>query len=444
MPLEEDLAAIARKHCHNFHDDLMRVMKAYGLPEIPQSSGNMNTSMKSESLNKRITCLIDGDGAIFNDALLCRGFGGGVDAVASLTRVIHGHFPPIPDHEYELRVWVFLNQRGLESILANCGMIQASTKLREFITGFNSCSAMFAMINVGGRKEAVDYKIQTYLPVEAKSSRTTHIVFGGCHDVGYVNTLIDLKTHGYGEKIYFLEYYDSIPPLLQGLHFPILPNKGLFLREKLVGPPLVNNPDAERTTRNGRGRQRSRSEPPSPASRRVDASSEELSPPLSLEHPRLKPLIGVSSNCHPSDIGEPRSASCASELLWNDGASTVFTEPETISPESLDEAKAYADLLKNGKNQASTPRRRATMPKPKKIRYVNTALPIHQQQPRVCAFFYLQGKCTTVDCSKAHDYDLTKQYREALRTYFKSIPCRFGHGVRCTRGDDCLFGHKIV
>lgn len=169
---------------------------------------------------------------------------------------------------------------------------------------------------------------------------------------------MELRTLGYGDKIYFLTYYDVVPWKLRRLHFPIIPNKGLFLREKLMEPALVGNSDAERTTRNGRGRQRSRSEPPSPASRRVDASSEELSPPLSLEHPRPKPLIGVSSNCHPSDIGEPRSASCASELLWNDGASTVFTEPETISPESLDEAKAYADLLKNGKNQTSTPRRR--------------------------------------------------------------------------------------
>lgn len=113
--------------------------------------------------NKRITCLIDGDGAIFNDGLLRRGSDGGVDAAAALVRVIHGQFPPIAHYEYKLRVWVFLNQRGLESALAKRGMDEASTNLRDFMSGFNSSSSMFAMIDVGDSKEAADHKLRGIL-----------------------------------------------------------------------------------------------------------------------------------------------------------------------------------------------------------------------------------------------------------------------------------------
>jgi len=209
--------------------------------KVEQGTQTLTKELETiETREKRVVVLIDGDGAIFHPWLIAKGNQGGKDAAGRLTQGIKAHLEP---HQFKLHVYVFLNKYGLKKTLESCRHTGAAEKFDDFIVGFNEAIDRFAMIDVGRLKEASDHKIRAHLDDNIFLTETLKVVFGGCHDAGYVVTLNNYITNGYKEKLILLRAHTHIPKAMENLKLQEIKMPELFLPNKLVVlPPMFTHP----------------------------------------------------------------------------------------------------------------------------------------------------------------------------------------------------------
>ncbi|CAL1701466.1 unnamed protein product [Somion occarium] len=329
-----------------------------------------------QGLDRRVICLIDGDGAIFSLVQVAKGQAGGQTAAAKLTESIRQYLPS--DH-YQLSVWVFLNKGGLLETLRKCGKEDARRNLEDFIKGFNQAADRFLMVDVGSGKEAVDAKIKD----EAKALQTIKVVFGGCHDNGYLTTLRSLITAGYAAKVVLLQGYIEMAAGFRTLELPCLKVPDLFEPEKLC--PSAN-----------------------------------VSPVISAATPAVPPGLNretVRSN-----------------------SATFVSIPSSSAPISL-----RTPLLPIQTTSQGVVWRNVTSPSPPhRSRHIDPNKSLSKQEPPPCNVFYLTGGCKFgASCTFAHDYLLTAEHIETMRDNAKKSPCAtLNRGEACVFGDTCCYGHK--
>ncbi|KAF7983963.1 hypothetical protein HWV62_18392 [Athelia sp. TMB] len=112
------------------------------------------------SIERRVVCLIDGDGAIFSPELIAQGHDGGLLAAKMLTESVRQDFYKYQLDQYHLYVYVFYNKRGLVDAIGRAGHWIAKQKFDEFTFGFNQAAERFMMVDVGTGKEQADAKIK--------------------------------------------------------------------------------------------------------------------------------------------------------------------------------------------------------------------------------------------------------------------------------------------
>lgn len=128
---------------------------SHSTPHLPSSQGH----------EKRVICLLDGDGTIFSPDLITQGQEGGLEAARLLTERVRHYLASDIDHEkFHLWVYLFYNKRGLLDTFVRVGLPAAKLKFDDFILGFNQAGERFLMVDVGGSKEAADAKIKGHLP----------------------------------------------------------------------------------------------------------------------------------------------------------------------------------------------------------------------------------------------------------------------------------------
>jgi hypothetical protein len=114
-----------------------------------------------QGLEKRVICLLDGDGTIFSADLMNQGQEGGLEAARMLTEKIRQHLSyDRACEQFQLWVYLFYNKRGLLETFGRVGLSAARQKFEDFIMGFNQAAERFVMVDVGGSKEAADAKIK--------------------------------------------------------------------------------------------------------------------------------------------------------------------------------------------------------------------------------------------------------------------------------------------
>jgi len=110
---------------------------------------------------RRVVCLIDGDGTIFADDIIARGHEGGYTAAQMLTESIQKYLRHnFSLDQFQLWTYVFYNKRGLSETLGRFNFGSAKAKLDDFMIGFNQAAGRFFMVDVGSGKEAADAKIK--------------------------------------------------------------------------------------------------------------------------------------------------------------------------------------------------------------------------------------------------------------------------------------------
>lgn len=203
--------------------------------------------------------LLDGDGAIFSASLIAQGQKGGHTAAQILSDSTLQHLAAnYGPRAFQLWVYVFFNKRGLTDTFRRSGLTALIGKFEDFVMGFNQATERFLMVDVGNTKEAADAKLKgphvftrhlmkcphcffpVYLEDEIRLPETFKIVFGGCHDNGYVANLHSQITAGYKEKLILLKSYTEMAGGIAMLGLPTLAIPNLFMSQKIGEDPVFS------------------------------------------------------------------------------------------------------------------------------------------------------------------------------------------------------------
>ncbi|KAJ7597070.1 hypothetical protein C8J56DRAFT_850991 [Mycena floridula] len=196
-----------------------------------------NQSLQSiKDTSNIILVLIDGDGTIFSDTLICQGQAGGRQAALLLTQGITEHAskldPTLSLSRAQLIVFCFCNKRGLLETLMSHNLCSPN-EFQEFCDGFNQAAPLFTIVDAGPGKEAADTKIKELVRLFTPMTHTSLVVIGGAHDNGYTSSILQLENQGHARKIILLQGYDEIGAELRTLKLPVVQIEGLFMTRKL-------------------------------------------------------------------------------------------------------------------------------------------------------------------------------------------------------------------
>ncbi|KAF7352911.1 hypothetical protein MVEN_01258400 [Mycena venus] len=339
----------------------------------------------------RIITLIDGDGAIFSKDLISQGQQGGhlaarmlSDSIIKFLSTNHGARP------YQLWVYLFYNRRGLTDTFNRVGLGSLNKTFEEFVVGFNQATERFTMVDVGNTKEAADVKLKVHLQDDIQLPQTFKIVFGGCHDGGYVASLHSQITAGFREKLILLKGYSQMASTIAELGLPFLEIPDLFMTQKLAPVNRWTTPLH------------------SPNQMVTDTET----------------ILDDSSKMSTAESDEVESAGTSYSRILQRATLNLCESTRDRSPSTeASRESSYAH---------ATPG----------TRHVNPAVRLSKQKPPPCTLFYLSTCKHGSKCKYAHDYLLTEEHFQEMRENARKGPCpMINRDEDCTWGDACVYGH---
>ncbi|TCD71069.1 hypothetical protein EIP91_000161 [Steccherinum ochraceum] len=371
-----------------------------------------------ENSERRVTCLIDGDGSIFSRDLLAQGSQGGQAAARELSKHIHNYLDrtfQMPPSTFVLSVFVFLHKKGLMEALGRAGFSTEKTRFDEFLAGFNQAGQRFVMVDVGAGKENADSKLKAFLHDNARSPQTSKIFFGGSHDNGYTPDLKSLISDGYGHKLILLPGYTEIASSIRELELDTLLIPNLFLADKLT---FAKTPRAPNGALPDFDPFDVAPTPPTPGLTRRRSASVAAAVPLP-ETPGLPPPGTPSKKAKAKKRKQSKSTNVSEVESVSD---TVSSPPESIivlspAPPGAVQGNAAAHVLLRNRFDPGPP---------------------------PCQKHYLLGNCPfKAGCKFGHTYVLTPDDMRDLAEAAKGIPCKeIIKGRKCAMNERCIYGHK--
>ncbi|KAI2471352.1 hypothetical protein F4781DRAFT_387408 [Annulohypoxylon bovei var. microspora] len=198
-------------------------------------------------INSFVFAIIDGDGAVFREDWIIKGAEGGVIAAQQLRLDIKTHlkniYPDVNVDLWNIIVQITLNLEGLSRKLEKVGLAKNFYNLPDFTRGFSRAQGLFSIIDVGWGKEQADFKVRETLRLMVHNLQCKHIVFGPCHDRGYI---VELRPYQLdtliSTKLSLLET-TTAPRDFQELRFRRVRFNDVFRSEPLPdGPPPPSSP----------------------------------------------------------------------------------------------------------------------------------------------------------------------------------------------------------
>jgi hypothetical protein len=197
--------------------------------------------------------VIDGDGAIFQDKYLSAGADGGAQAAQDLYAKIRTNvatlYPEANTQEWSIVVNVILNVEGVFKPLQANGIIKSIGDLHGFGRAFARTQPLFSFVDVGYGKEQADHKIRENLRFMIRIGQCKHVLFGPCHDNGYLPVLEEYKRNpSFASRITLLSGTAPEPGFRQ-LGFGIEKYGDIF-RTAALGPavPTQHHPPSPKST----------------------------------------------------------------------------------------------------------------------------------------------------------------------------------------------------
>lgn len=114
-----------------------------------------------------ILVLIDGDGMIFDDRLICQGEAGGKEAAALLSAAVAANVEqimPTLRSDYKILTRLYANSRGLGEACYHAGVLPYPSLMEDFARGFTGKHLFFDFIDVGSGKDRADDKLSGEYP----------------------------------------------------------------------------------------------------------------------------------------------------------------------------------------------------------------------------------------------------------------------------------------
>ncbi|KAF2464656.1 uncharacterized protein BDR25DRAFT_271700 [Lindgomyces ingoldianus] len=179
------------KHDYSSERDVRRNYQG----EVNRMHKELVEIQNSVDSNSFVLTLIDGDGVIFQDMLLLAGANGGSEAASKLQNAIREHIVQIYPNSgtWPIMVHVYLSLDKLSQTLARVGLLKYPQEMRAFAQNFSVNQPLFSIIDVGQGKERADFMIKEMLRTFSDNPTCKHIIFGGCHDNGYLLNLDQYK-----------------------------------------------------------------------------------------------------------------------------------------------------------------------------------------------------------------------------------------------------------
>ncbi|KAJ5055957.1 hypothetical protein J3E74DRAFT_253569 [Bipolaris maydis] len=374
-----------------------------------------------------VLALIDGDGAIFQNALLqAADADGGSEAASRLYHAIRDHIASLYNNSsnWPIVVQIYLSLDKLAIKLASVGLLRGPSDLRSFVQHFNVNQPLFSIVDVGHGKERADHKIKETLRVFIDNPTCRHLIFGGCHDAGYLLNFEPFKHNLLkASRITLLE----TTPAYSG--FNALTN---FRRTRF---DVVFR--AEQLPEN-----------PRPVNVANQAPSQSpVQPPV---QPVVRPITTNSINS-PSVTSRASVASPAPSV-----ASTAVVEPDesnrdpswatvgktgappkgsvSIAPNNKKNTKkkyAYYNKAEQRLDEALPPKDTAAV--------ISLDTRMKKLRKNLCNNWYLHGKCENGKfCHFQHEPKLPTAELNVLRHKARTLPCK----NRYCEDIDCYLGHQ--
>ncbi|KAF2640960.1 hypothetical protein P280DRAFT_469634 [Massarina eburnea CBS 473.64] len=380
-----------------------------------------------------VLALIDGDGVVFHDALLqAAGGDGGSEAASRLQHAIRDHIASLYHNSgnWPIMVQIYVSLDKLAQKLTSVGMLRHPTELRTFAQGFSMNQALFSIIDVGHGKERADHKIKEMLRTFSDNPTCKHIVFGGCHDAGYLLNLDQYKHHA--EKAARITLLQSTPAYRGFVELPNFPRAqfdGVFRNVPL--------PDAYPTT--------------------YTQSPVQTSAPVAIHSLTRTTTNGSGSPAPPGLSNTVRAASSPA------ASSPALTASSLANVESIPPDASWATVGKNGVAPNENISIATKSNSKKKWAYYNregqrldASLPPLEQAAKqsieqrmkktgknLCNHWHLnKGKCTNgAGCYFQHDPKLSVSEMNALKYKTRSLPCkdRYCENINCYLGHQCQY-----
>lgn len=357
-------------------------------------------------------------------------------------------------------VQVYLSLDKLAHKLATVDLIDRPLDLRTFAQGFSLNQSLFSIVDVGHGKERADHKIKgTYaihcvhdgcshlsemLRTFSDNPTCRHIVFGGCHDAGYLLSLDQYKHNA--TKAAHITLLESTPAW-KG--FQELPNfrrarfDNVFRNTEL--PEYVYRPQSYAPV------QTSTQPPIAPPHQSVKRITTNPTPPPGFGNPPPG-FPSIPPGFQQSPHGTPTLSSPATTVS-SLAAANPTPEPTdsswaTVGKNGIppNDSISIAPKSKSNKKWAyyNKDEQRLDEPLPPKDKTAYEALDqrMKKSKKNLCNHFHLnKGRCVNgTKCHFQHEPKLSTAELNALRYKTRSLACkdRYCQNINC-----CKFSHAL-
>ncbi|KAI9760891.1 MAG: hypothetical protein M4579_001392 [Chaenotheca gracillima] len=337
--------------------------------------------------NPFVLVLIDGDGMIFENALLQRAEQGGKDAAGLLQSAvkdyIHQEFYELPS-DCKIVAKIYANLKGLSDTCSKAGIVEKTSTVEEFARGFTRSRHLFDFIDVGSGKDRADDKLSEVFKLHLYDCHCRQILFGCSHDNGYARLLEEFTTdEGCSSRITLLEGVPFERELISlKRHFKHTRFDSLFRSSKI-----------------------------------------ELQRPI-----QATPSLPARA------LSNGPTATASTPLTWASTAATftASTPPQTPHPTSQTSSDPHTPgILQNKYGQridSDTKYDKADMARVKGL--------------KMCNVHVLRNDCPFgSSCVHGHEYKPTASELATLRHIARQQPCRFGTACEDAK---CMYGHRCL
>ncbi|KAH7117752.1 hypothetical protein B0J11DRAFT_536605 [Dendryphion nanum] len=382
-----------------------------------------------------VLALIDGDGVIFQDALLSAGANGGSEAASKLQYAIREHITSLYTNSshWPIMVHVYLSLDKLAQKLAQVGILKHPQDFRAFAQSFGVNQPLFSIIDVGQGKERADHRIKEMLRTFSDNPTCRQIIFGGCHDTGYLLNLDQYKhNQAKAERITLLESTNAARGFAELPNFMRVRFNSVFKSEPLPDyvPPPIQAPPAPQPQAQVHVQPQPQSQPQPPSRTLTNSSTSTVAASPITNHVKYAQATQSPSLTNSALASPPADASWATV-----GKTGVSNGSISIAPKNPNASKKkYVYYNKDGY--------RLDEPLPPRDRNAAEAIEKRMDQAgrNLCNHWHLNnGKCQNGDfCKFQHAPKLSVAELNALRYKTRSLPCK----RRDCENFECYLGHQ--
>ncbi|KAI0837619.1 hypothetical protein F5Y06DRAFT_270913 [Hypoxylon sp. FL0890] len=184
----QDLEERFEKKCKEYDNEAQT--RSLYQAQANEANKNLTDIQHKAEVNSFVFAIIDGDGAVFRDHLIAKGEEGGAMAAHQLRLDIKKHlkeiYPDVNVETWKIVAHVVLNLDGLSRKLCSVNITKSLSELPAFARGFSRAQGLFSIIDVGKGKEQADFKVRETFRLMVYNLQCRHIIFGPCHDRGYI------------------------------------------------------------------------------------------------------------------------------------------------------------------------------------------------------------------------------------------------------------------